>query len=327
MGSDPIIVWFRRDLRMADNPALLHAAQDGSPVVPVYLADWEQGDEWAPGAAARWWLERSLARFTADLAFQGASLRAVPGDPQEVLPKLARDIGARQVVWNRLYEPRSRDLDGRVATALGREGVASRAFGAALLFEPDGHVSRTGRAFTQFTAFWRSCLGQPEPEGPLPRPAGLAQPDGIGPRVQPGATGGWEPRIKGASSWEPGEAGALARLDRFLDEGLAGYERARDVPGSEGVSRLSPHLHFGEVTARQVWHAVREAARTRGAARKGAAAGAASFLRQLGWREFAHYLLVHFPHMPGEPFRPEFADFPWEDDTEGFEAWKRGETG
>ena len=164
MGSDPIIVWFRRDLRMADNPALLHAAQDGSPVVPVYLADWEQGDEWAPGAAGRWWLERSLARFTADLAFQGASLRAVPGDPQEVLPKLARDIGARQVVWNRLYEPRSRDLDGRVATALGREGVASRAFGAALLFEPDGHVSRTGRAFTQFTAFWRSCLGKPEPE-------------------------------------------------------------------------------------------------------------------------------------------------------------------
>ena len=343
MDSDPIIVWFRRDLRIADNPALLYAAHHGQPVLPLYVGDWEDGDRWAPGKAGRWWLEQSLRQLAASLASRGARLCTLCGNAEEELPRLAREIGAREVVWNRLYEPYPRELERRVAAGLERDGVRWRAFDAGLLFDPDSHFSRSGRPFVQFTAFWRSCLSLPEPAPPEPEAGVLRGVDAVA-RTAPSAASGtepssapdeqppesaspWERGIGETPTWVPGEAGAYACLERFLEDGLADYEVSRDVPGIDGTSRLSPHLHFGEIGARQVWHAVREVAWTKGNARGAAGPGQASFLRQLGWREFAHYLLVHFPRIPEEPFRPEFADFPWEDDPAGLEAWKRGETG
>jgi deoxyribodipyrimidine photo-lyase len=343
MASDPIIVWFRRDLRIADNPALLYAARHGQPVLPLYVSGWEDDDRWAPGKAGRWWLEQSLGRLAASLASRGAPLHTLHGRVDEELPLLAREIGAREVVWNRLYEPYPRELEGRVAAGLERAGVRWRAFDAELLFDPENHFSASGRPFVQFTAFWRSCLSLPEPAPPAPEAGALRGVDAVTGTAPSAASGmeprsahcqqalesawPWEPRHMGTPTWVPGEAGAQACLQRFLQDGLADYDVTRDVPGIEGTSRLSPHLHFGEMGPRQVWHAVREVAWTKGSAPGPAAPGQASFLRQLGWREFAHYLLVHFPHIPEEPFRPEFADFPWEDDPEGLEAWKRGETG
>jgi deoxyribodipyrimidine photo-lyase len=342
MISDPIIVWFRRDLRIADNPALLYAAGSGQPVLPLYAAGWEDGDRWAPGKAGRWWLDQSLRRLAASLASRGAPLHTLCGRVDEELPLLAREIGAREVVWNRLYEPYARQLEGRVAAALERDGVRWRAFDAGLLFDPEKHFSRSGRPFVQFTAFWRSCLSLPEPAPPEPEAGVLRGVDAVarttlsaapgtklssGPDEQPRESGPpWEPRNTGTPMWVPGEAGAHARLERFLQDGsVADYDSSRDIPGIDGTSRLSAHLHFGEIGPRQVWHAVGEV--VRGSAHAAELPGPAAFLRQLGWREFAHYLLVHFPHIPEDPFRPEFAGFPWEDDPEGLEAWKQGETG
>ncbi len=344
MVSDPIIVWFRRDLRIADNPALLYATRHGQPVLPLYVGGWEDGDRWAPGQAGRWWLEQSLRQLAVSLAARGAPLLTFRGKAEEELPRLAREIGAREVVWNRLYEPYPRELERRVAAGLERAGVRWRAFDAALLFNPENHFSRSGRPFVQFTAFWRSCQSLPEPGPPEPgagpllgtekvaatalSPAFAAKSAGAAPDQRtPETAAPWGPRMGETPAWVPGEAGAHACLERFLQDGLVDYESSRDVPGIDGTSRLSPHLHFGEIGPRQVWHAVREAAWTSGTARGAATPGPASFLRQLGWREFAHYLLVHFPHMSEEPFRPEFAYFSWEDDPEGLEAWKRGETG
>jgi deoxyribodipyrimidine photo-lyase len=344
MSSSPIILWFRRDLRLADNPALVHAAHTGQPVVPVYVADWEHGDRWAPGRAGRWWLERSLGALAASLAALGAPLRVVSGPAPEAIFRLARETGARDVVWNRLYEPFSRNLDGRVVDGLERERIRWQTFEGALLFDPGGRYSRSGRPFVQFTPFWRNCLALPEPAQPECEPGRLRgfQDTGGSPLVDQKAspTGGsgtapghggsaWRP-AEGTRAWFPGEAGARARLAAFVEEGLTDYRWARDALGVEGTSRLSPHLHFGEIGPRQVWQAVREAARA--SVRPGGAgadpwAGVGSFLRQLGWREFAHYLLFHFPQIPTEAFRPEFARFPWEDDRHGLDAWKRGETG
>jgi deoxyribodipyrimidine photo-lyase len=331
MGDRPIIVWFRRDLRVADNPALLYAARSGAPVLPVYVSDWECGDTWAPGQAGRWWLERSLACLSASLAARGTPLVTVPGRPEEALPALARAIGAGEVVSNRLYEPYSRNLDSRVAATLERDGVGFTSFNAGLLFEPEGVATRAGKPFVQFTAFWRCCRSLPEPEPPLPAPETRVWPAAAAPEI---TAPPWVPLAAGGWSWEPGEAGAWMCLQRFLELRLDGYDAARDFPGIEGTARLSPHLHFGEIGPRQVWHAVQEIvqheAGRRGAAAPsavGAGVGATAFLRQLGWREFAHYLLFHFPWITDEPFRPEFADFPWADDPAGLEAWKRGVTG
>ncbi len=180
MTDRPIIVWFRRDLRIADNPALSHAAGSGAPVVPVYALDWEHADRWKPGSAARWWLERSLERLSVALAAVGAPLLTVTGPAEEALAALARRVGAAEVVWNRLYEPYSRDLESRVAARLRRDGVAQRSFNAALLFEPEDHVSGAGRPYVQFTPYWRSCLALPPPEPPLPKPDGLRGLEGAG---------------------------------------------------------------------------------------------------------------------------------------------------
>jgi deoxyribodipyrimidine photo-lyase len=352
MESTPIIVWFRRDLRVGDNPALSYAFRSGRPVVPLYISGWEDDDSWAPGVAGRWWLRRSLVALGVSLSAKGAPLRTVRGRPEEVLVEIARTLGAEEVVWNRLCEPYTRDLDHLVATALERNGVRWRSFNAGLLFEPDEHLSGSGKPFIQFTAFWRSCLSLPPPVAPepdLPRLPGAgdqwnAATDArldrdAGPLRGTGRQGSpvvehpdWEPRVQAREPWEPGEAGAGAQLVRFVERGLAGYEQSRDFPGTDGTSGLSPHLHFGEIGPRQAWHAVMEAGGGKGDRRAVGGANAsdtpaAAFLRQLGWREFAHYLLYHFPHITAEPFRPEFARFPWEDDPEALEAWKRGSTG
>ena len=333
MSERPTILWFRRDLRLTDNAALTAAVGKDGPVVPVYLPDWERGDPWAPGEGARWWLERSLSRLAADLGRLGVPLRVVAGEPVSALAALARTAGAEEVVWNRLYEPHSRDLDRRVELSLRQAGVGFQSFPGAVLFEPEEHLSRAGRPFAQFTAFWRSCRSLPGPGEPGARPARISgAPRVVANEPLGGSAGGraastsWAPRIAGPTGdWEPGEEGAKRRLDRFLEQALTAYARSRDLPGVEGVSRLSPHLHFGEISPHQVWHAVRDVERMSG--QDAESDGGTAFMRQLGWREFAHYLLYHFPATTAEPFRPEFAGFPWADDPDGLAAWQRGETG
>lgn len=319
------ILWFRRDLRLEDNAALV-AASDAGIVIPVYLPDWELRHAWAPGEAARWWLGTSLRRLADELESRGAPLRVASGDPETALASMCRRFEAERVVWHRLYEPEVLALDRRVVRTLASAGVACEEYPGALLFEPEHLVSGAGKPYVQFTAFWRHCLGLPEPTAPHLARSGLQ-----GLPLEPGETSAadflsqgergfasskWKPVVRApAMRWEPGESGAIARMLRFKDDALADYETGRDFPDREGVSRLSPHLHFGEISPRRLWHSVK------------GAPGWESFLRQLGWREFAHHLLWHFPHTPTEPFRASFSRFPWADDTDGLEAWRSGETG
>ena len=329
MTAQPLIVWFRQDLRLADHPALTAAVESGAPVIPVYVLDDATPGRWALGGASRWWLHHSLAALQRDLAARGADLLLRRGPALEALTALVEETGARAIHFSRCYEPHAAKLESDLAEALGGMGVACRRFGGGLLFEPEAVVEQAGKAYRVFTPFWKACLGMPEPKAPLPAPEAIepASPWSAGDdladwRLLPTAPD-WSTGI--AEAWTPGEAAAGERLHRFLDRAVAAYRDDRDRPDRPATSGLSPHLHFGEIGPRQVWHVARAAANRSGA--PGVASGAFAFLREVGWREFSYHLLHHWPDLPSEPFRPDFAAFPWRDDAAALEAWQRGRTG
>jgi deoxyribodipyrimidine photo-lyase len=318
----PALIWFRRDLRLADNPALTAAAGGGRPVLPVYVLDEAAAGRWAPGGAARWWLHHSLAALAGALEARGAPLHLARGRAEVILPALAQAIGAAEIHAGRLYEPWARERDRRVAEASEGVGARLRLHTSSLLHEPHGLRGGSGRPYAVFTPFARALAARRAPDRPLPAPARLVPPRGGVPAGEALADWRLAPRAPDWAAefptlWTPGEAGARARLDRFLAGAApAGYGAARDRPGTEGTSALSPHLRWGEVSARQVWHAAR-----------GAAANAAPFLRELLWREFAYHLLWHRPEMPERALRAPFEGFPFAPDSRLLRAWRCGRTG
>jgi deoxyribodipyrimidine photo-lyase len=321
------LVWFRQDLRLHDNPALADALARGA-AVPVYIQDDAAAAPWAPGGASRWWLHRSLAALDASLRAVGSRLVLARGESGAVLRGLLRATGATGVNWNRVYEPALRRRDQDLKTALLAEGVEARSFNAALLFEPHAVRNKTGGPFQVFTPFWRHCL-----ELPVGEPVRIPSARFAGPEQWPVSLDlaelGLQPRIPWdaglAAAWQPGEAGAQARLRKFVARAMDAYDERRDFPAGDHTSALSPHLHFGEIGPRQIWAAVRAAAKGTGVFPP--SRGAQVFLKEVGWREFAHHLLCHFPHTPEEPLRAEFARFPWVEDAAQLKAWQRGRTG
>ncbi len=316
--SATALVWFRLDLRLADNPALAAAADGKRRVLPVFIWAPEEEGDWPPGAASRWWLHQSLRSLESDLRRHGVPLILRRGPSLQTMRDLIRDSAANAVFWNRRYEPALRERDARIEQSLRADGIRVETYNSALLFEPDEIRSRSGTPFRVFTPFWRSCLSAAPHFAAAPAPA-LKR---TGPLTSLSLDElSLEPEIDWAqglrAAWQPGEAGARAMLRTFIGDGLAGYPDARERPAPRGTSRLSPHLHFGEISPRQVWTAC--------AGHRGDAARA--FLRQLGWREFAHHLLYHFPHSTGAPLRPQFLNFPWRRNGRELRAWQRGRTG
>jgi deoxyribodipyrimidine photo-lyase len=329
MTGNPLtaIVWFRRDLRLADNPALAAACEFAGRVVLLYVHAPEEEGEWPPGAASRWWLHHSLARLSEALQARGAELHVRRGPTVRALLDLAQETGAAAVFWNRLYEPAIAARDERVAAALRAAGLGAERRNAGLLFEPWETRNAQGDPYRVFTPFWRSCLERIESQPPpIPPPARILTAPLAGPgtpldelRLQPSTR--WDSGLHAA--WTPGEDGALGRLESFCDTTLAGYDEGRNRPDRADTSRLSPHLHFGEIGPRQCLASIRNALLDHAAAEP----AAGSFLRQLGWREFANHLLHHFPHTATEPLDPRFARFPWEPNHRWLEAWRHGRTG
>jgi len=320
------IVWFRHDLRLADNPALDRAVRRGA-VVPVFVWAPDEEAPWPPGAASRWWLHHSLAALDADLRKRGSRLIVRRGPTLDALRDLAAETDADAVYWNRRYEPAVIARDTRVKAALTSAGVRAESGNAALLFEPWDLRTKQDRPYQVFTPFYKAALALPTPPKPLPTPARLDAP-AAWPASLPLADLGLLPTIDWAGGmravWQPGEAGASARLATFLDAAVRRYHDDRDRPDVEGTSRLSPHLHFGEVSPRQIYHALADAL-------DGPPArwpkGCEVYLKEVCWREFAHHLLYHFPHTTDAPLRAEFARFPWETNPAAFRAWRRGRTG
>ncbi len=330
-GSPAVtIVWFRHDLRLDDNPALAAAVARG-PIVPVFTWAPEEEAPWEPGAASRWWLHHSLEKLAADLKKAGTPLLIRRGPSLEALRAVAAEYAATHIVWNRRYEPAVVNRDTAIKKALTSDSFDVESFNGGLLYEPVHVATKEGKPYQVFTPFWRSLLTRPEPAEPVPAPRKLiaakpvrnAQKNLVPGELELLPRIPWDTTMK--KTWSPGEAAAKKQLEIFLAKRLSGYGTERDRPDHDGTSTLSAYLHFGEISPRRVWHGVRQAAGGRPAATL--TGDPEVFLRELGWREFAHHLLYHFPHTTDAPLRADYARFPWAKDPVGLRAWHRGRTG
>ena len=348
MDVAPIIVWLQSEFRLLDNPALRAAELRGAPVLPLYIWSPAEEGEWPLGQASRWWLHHSLTAFGESLRDAGSRLVIREGSALEELHRLIKQTGAKSVFWNRRYEPAIIKRDGQLKSALTGDGLEAQSFNSALLHEPWTVQNQAGRPFQVFTPFWKTCLAKADPPAPQPAPEFLPPPKDWPASLAVGDLN-LLPKIDWAAgmreTWQPGEAGARARLQQFVTAAFTDYAAERNRPDHPGTSRLSPHLHFGELSPRQVWHAFRDlgipdAKRTPesssdrsqslGAVESPPRHGAwrnSQFLAELGWREFAHHLLFHFPHSTRKPLRSKFEGFPWREDAAWLRAWQKGLTG
>ena len=319
----PALAWFRLDLRLADNPALRAALDHGGPVIPVYIHDPEAEGDWRPGGASDWWLHHALEDLAAQLAKAGSPLVIRSGPAGRELLALAKETGAGAVFWNRRYEPRVQARDTEVKQALRAAGLRAESFNGGLLHDPNQVRNLSGRPFQVFTPFWRHCQAHVDFGKPLPGVRILTGP-AKAPRTETVASLGLLPRIPWdkamAAAWDPTRRGAEARLKGFLGGPVSDYGEGRDLPSTDGTSRLSPYLHFGQLSPREIVAAV-------DAAGLSGRQGSQKFVAEVGWREFGHHLLQHFPATTDEPLRADFKAFPWQKDKALLRAWQKGRTG
>lgn len=327
MTDRPILVWLRQDLRLADHPALTAAMSSGQPVIPVYVLDDQTPGAWRMGGASRWWLGMSLPVLARSLAAIGSRLVVRRGATLAEILRLVEDTGAMAVYATRALEPWAVALEGQLKAKLEASDCAFRRFSGALLFEPEQVRTQSGDPFRVYSPFARAIDALAAPRRPLPAPERLRAPS-----VWPSSLANedlallptrpdWAGGLSG--SWQPGEAGARVRLTTFIEDAVGSYKTMRDRPDVAGTSRLSPYLHFGEISPNTCWYAAQQAAD----AGRASATGVAKFCRELLWREFSYHLLHQFPALPEAPFKADYAAFPWRADPSGLRAWQRGLTG
>lgn len=318
----PVLVWLRQDLRLADNPALHAAVQSGAPVIVLYIYD--ETLPWQPGGASKWWLHHSLQSLHNTLQQKyGAALNIIKNEALEILPRLVTEHAISHVYWNRCYEPATIARDKTLKTTLS-DICTVETFNAALLHEPWEVKNKEGGWYKVFTPFWKASSSLPVREV-LPEPATmqtLMLEENL-----PLNSLHLLPNLNWAKDftnhWTPGAHGAWQKLQDFLDTGINGYKELRNRPDLKNTSRLSPHLHFGEISPVQIWHETHAHAAKNTLVEK----DVAHFLSEIGWREFSYNLLYYVPTLPEKPLREEFADFPWGDNPGALKKWQRGQTG
>jgi deoxyribodipyrimidine photo-lyase len=325
MSDSVSIVWFRLDLRLADNLSLLEAVTNSDYAVPVYIWSPSEDGHWAPGGASKWWLHQSLESLGEHLVNAESKLIIRSGDSLKVLQELIEETGAKSLFFNRRFDPFGRKVDENVEKVLESQGVSVKTFNSSLLHDPEKVRTKQGTPFKVFTPFWNHFTATIEPEMPAGQPKKIPFPKV---KIKSLALDELElePKIDWASGFRetftPGENGAHKRLKAFLKDGIENYGIGRDLPNEDGVSMLSPHMHFGEIGPRQIWHAVREldvkpTKRTH----------IETYLKEIGWRDFAHHVLYHFPFTSDKPLRQQYSKFPWSGSKEQLESWQKGMTG
>ncbi len=316
------LVWFRQDLRIQDNPALYYAAAQGK-VLPVYIFDTKHPGQWQQGGASRWWLHQSLIALNERL---NGALRIFQGDPLDLIPALLQTAGIKRMAWNRCYQPWQIRRDGALEVTVKDLDIEVHTHNGSLLWEPWEVLKKDGTPYKVFTPYFRKgCMTREAPRFPLPAPQSLQtlshaiKGEGLDSlALMP--TVNWYPDM--ACQWQPGEEGAGDRLSEFVTQRLVQYKRGRDRPDIQATSRLSPHLHFGELSPNQAWYVTQNAPLS-----SSSEDDRDCFLSELGWREFSHYLLYHWPTLPRDNFQEKFDRFAWRHASEDLEAWQRGTTG
>lgn len=323
MPNSPTILWFRKDLRLADNSALQAAVEAGGPIVPVFIWAPHEAGNWAPGGASRWWLHHALASLSDSLKARGLRLILREGDSLAVLRELIEETGAERVLWNRRYESPLRELDVEIKRSLREAGIEVESFNSSLLNEPHTTSTGSGQPYKVYTPYWKSVKDRDLP--------GLAQSDRVSlmapcnfPESRDLESFGLLPEIPWDREfydlWEVSESAAMQRLNKFLEKRVYDYAQDRDRPDMDGTSSLSPYLHWGLIGPRQIAHKLKNTTGLEGK-------GPQVYLKEVYWREFAYNVLYHFPHTADSPLRAEYADFPWEHDADTLKAWQKGRTG
>ena len=325
--ANTIIYWFRQDLRVQDLPGLLAAAATGKPLVACFILDDETPGEHRPGAASRWWLHHSLLSLQDELRGLGGELLLRRGSAPQVLEELVGACDADAIHCSRQYEPWAGALEQQLHSTLASRQIDFKRYPGSLLFEPGQVMTQAEAPFKIFTPFWRQCLRSSEPRRPQPPPVDINW-HPTPPRGESLLDWGLLPRDPDWASqwpplWSPGSTGAAERLATFLAGPVADYSEGRNHPARGATSRLSAHLHFGEISPRAVWHAARGLAHADPDRKE----QVDKFLSELGWREFSHHLMYHFPHIVEQPFKQPFEAFPWLGNEAALRAWQRGLTG
>ena len=334
----PTLVWFRQDLRLTDHPALHDAVERGGPVIPVFIWAPDEEGNWPPGAAHRWFIHHALAALAEGLSDRGSKLILRSGPTEDALADLLDQTGADRVVWTRRYEPAVVERDKAIKAFLRDErSVEAESFNGSLLVEPWQVETGSGNPYKVFTPFWKNISGSDRLqvmsdalEAPDTIPSPDTWPEGCALadlELEPERD--WKETL--AEEWTPSEAGAAARLDAFFDQDAKTYGHDRDYPDQHGTSMLSPHLHHGTVSPRQVWQRCRSFMTDgRRNLSSDETSSCETFLKELGWREFAYHVLFNFPHTTSKPLNDKYADFPWRDDANAgrmLHAWRVGRTG
>ena len=332
-----IILWFRQDLRLDDNLALInaieHAENHNAPLIPIYIHDNDTAKEWKMGGASQWWLHNSLKNLANNLKEKYAlNLTYFSGAADKILDDLISENEVTHVFWNRQYEPWRITRDKTIKAALKDKDITAQSYNSAVLYEPHTVAKSDGTPYKVFTPYYRKgCLqniGAPPEPAPAPAPTNIqtAPLTAKGPcalkdlNLIPDIP--WYTTME--KEWHPGEKGALERWESFLDGGLKGYKEGRNFPNKPNVSRLSPHLHFGEISPRKLWHDAQIAGHSQACEND-----ADIFQSELGWREFSNHLLYHFPKLPDTNLQEKFNRFPWNDPTQNdhLKRWQQGQTG
>lgn len=318
MVDDIYIHWFRQDLRISDNPSLASAAKAGK-VLPIYILDDENSGSHKMGGASRWWLHYSLISLKDSLE---GNLHVFKGDPLDILQTLISKHAVKGIFWNRCYEPWRIKRDKKIKETLSEDGIEVKSYKASLLWEPWEVSKNDGTPYRVFTPYYRKgCLGSKQPREPIPKPDiinyakgdfGGVNIEGLNllPQVR------WDKQLE--PHWEIGEKGAHKALKEFLEGGISNYKEGRNFPAQKNVSRLSPYLHWGEISPHQVWY---------DAISRGDDHNIDCFMSELGWREFSHSLLYYQPTMPQSNLQKKFDNFPWQDKPDHLKAWQEGMTG
>ena len=324
------IVWFQRDLRVSCNPALNLALQGDAPIVAVYVHSPQEDSPWQPGAASRWWLHHSLQALAKELERLGIRLQFFKANSLDLIPRIAADCDASSVLWTERHEPFRRDCESVLETELKSHGIEVVRFRDELLTNPDQFLT-TGKSspYRVFTPFYKRLRKQLQFETLLTseRRASKQKPAPHSEALTLHQLGLLDPfpwHEKLHRHWVPGEQSALLRLHDFVENHLGNYPEERDFPSSAGTSSLSPHLHFGEISPRQILNALQPHIQLN---INGFSKAAESWLRQLIWREFSRYILRHFPATPAQPMDRRFEPHFWENDELSLGKWQRGETG
>jgi len=320
MPQPTAILWFRQDLRLADTPALAAAVKSGANILPVYVLDDENAGEWAMGGASRAWLHHSFHALNESL---NGHLTLLKGDALVQIPALAQETNANAVYWNRCYEPWRIKRDKHIKEELKHLKIDAHSFNGSLLWEPWDVLKSDNTPYKVFTPFYRrGCLSRDEPRAPLPAPKDIKFSSYKGDKLDALKLLPQKPQPRWdkdmMAQWAAGEDGAKKALKKFITNGLKTYKEGRNYMAKDSVSRLSPHLHFGELSPNQAWHAVKA---------QGDNANTDTFCAELGWREFSNHLLYHFPDLPTKNFQPRFDAFPWENSRKNLDTWQHGLTG